>query len=52
MFEFRKGVRGERFPPLETQTRKLQLGTTCRNAAPFAFSRKELGTCFDAMADG
>jgi hypothetical protein len=23
-----------------------------RNAAPFAFSRKELGTCFDAMADG
>jgi hypothetical protein len=41
---FAKGVRGERCivaPALRTQTRKLQLGQDLRNAAQFAFSRKE-----------
>ena len=35
-----------RFRPLRTTRHDL------RNAAQFAFSRKELGTCFDATADG
>jgi hypothetical protein len=54
--EFRKGVRGARCIVasrlLGRRTFKFQLGKACAHPEQFGFCRKELGTCFDAMADG